>query len=1373
MSVSLVGLIGSVRVTSGTTLNGVYGQSPTGGNLLVACITRAGSSTATAPSITGASGWTRLLPTNYVSNIGVGSATACNSVVDVWYKQAAGGDAAPSFTMSGAGTTLGAMTCTIFELQGAADTSPLDVSGTFSSGASSGTIGSITTTTSANVAAAGEFAISVACRERAAFAPSITYSASWTNAFNDGSTSSTAHTGVAYLAGPSSGATSSDVTTFSSTAGAAFGCGAIVVVKAGGTHGGAAALSGSGTLTASFLGVTVDSVNSASTTSSHTALSWTHNVNAAATELLVAVGVDNLNNPPASGDVTLTVGGSSASQVTGSPVNNNGSGGLWIFSVPSPPTGSSVAIAATVGTNGGLSNCIIGNSISFLNSASLGTAVTVTGTNTGSSMTLTPTGVKFTSQVVGFISAGDDIAAPTTGVSQVITNVMHSGGAADGNIATGSNTGTGSVSIVWGGFAGTDTHGGWAVEVIAAKPPHAGAVALSGSGTLTATGGKGPFANLSGSGTLTPARTVAFTRASAMTGSGTLTAIIPSITSIHTDTSVGGWWVDQIGRARFMLMDNPWAIIVNAGEWNGGDWALDMRTYLQHKQAQGYTAVYVSALGNLDIGGSFQNGDTWDSIAPFVGGNPTTGLTSTYWQRVDYLIQHAYIYGITIILNIAYTADGTGHGTFDTGGCLNGLTQTQYTDYGTALANRYSGQTNLVWAFGNDYTGSGATANDTQFGYIWTAIQTAGDTHAMMVHNYPESTGRWDISNGGGGAVGSTFSTNNTQADFVYTYNVTYYGIEIAYEEHANHSQTELLAIWGDGNFWGTGAYNFDALERNMIWWAIASGARGVTGTSNNVWPWSSASLADSQTDGPYPWAGPIRTYLESLPDWQTLFPDTASTLVTSGRGTHASAINSGSNYTGGTDVYVAAAYTAGHGNGSTCAVIYSGGAFTITIDQTKMVPGYTAWWVDPSTAVAKQTATGSSYSSSGLGNNAAGFPDWALVLQAPPPGQGDTYVWQQPKPVPPRNPGFTVTTAPPPATTAHSGAAALTGSGTLTAQVTLGFTAALTGSGTLTAQPVVGYTAALTGSGTLTASAFFSAAAALTGSGTLTASPTLGFTAALTGSGTLTAAAFFAASASLSGSGTLTALGAQVAGIALLSGSGTLTAAATGGHFQPPLAIWQQPRQVIAVTPVFRGPSPPPSGVSHAGAANLSGSGTLTAAAFFSAAAALTGSGTLTASPTLGYSAALSGSGTLTAAAATTPTAALSGSGTLSAAPTLGYTAALSGSGTLTGSAYLGGFAALSGSGTITSAVTLGYAAALSGSGTLGAAAAVVLMATAVLSGSGTMTASATHRAAIAKATGTATVRDISEGAARQAAGGASVATVKDLTEGASSGVS
>lgn len=435
-----------------------------------------------------------------------------------------------------------------------------------------------------------------------------------------------------------------------------------------------------------------------------------------------------------------------------------------------------------------------------------------------------------------------------------------------------------------------------------------------------------------------------------------------------------------------MLADNPWALIFNAGEWSSGNWQAEMGNYLSSRSAQGWTGLYLSALGNIDNGGTYENGNTWDNVPPFTGGgHPSAGFNNTYWQRVDYLISTAASYGLTVFLNIAYTADGTGNGNFDTGGALDSgaLTQTDYTDYGTALGNRYGASPNLVWMYGNDYYAT----NETQFPWIRDAIAATGDTHAMAFHVKPESTSRYDIETGTDGSLSSPFSYTYSQVNWVYSYNVTYFGIERAYEEAAAHSIAQLPAVWGDGYGYNSGAaLPTDQMMRQMSWWALSSGARGMNNISNDIQKWDSGSPAAVASSTDSPWytssAGAMRTLVESLPNWWKLMPDTSSALVTSGRGTHASGISTGSFYNGGTDNYVSASRVA---DGS-LAIIYCAKAFSITIDQTKMAAGYTATWVDPATGAKTAATTGSSYSSSGLGNNSQGEPDWALILQGPLP---------------------------------------------------------------------------------------------------------------------------------------------------------------------------------------------------------------------------------------------------------------------------------------------------------------------------------------------------------------------------------------------------
>jgi hypothetical protein len=198
------------------------GQNRTAGNLLVAVLTSgAATSTAALAQNAGTSGWT-----NRVEN---GNSGTANARVSIWTKTAAGADAAPAFTSTLSGTA--AMTCTLLEYTGADTANPVDTSGTYASGSSSGTLTSMSATTTAAVSTAGAAAISVFCQERAA--TTVTWSETgtgWSSAYTDGATSSVAHTQVNTQAGVAQGGTRSDSGGFS-TKTTAFGAGAVLVIR--------------------------------------------------------------------------------------------------------------------------------------------------------------------------------------------------------------------------------------------------------------------------------------------------------------------------------------------------------------------------------------------------------------------------------------------------------------------------------------------------------------------------------------------------------------------------------------------------------------------------------------------------------------------------------------------------------------------------------------------------------------------------------------------------------------------------------------------------------------------------------------------------------------------------------------------------------------------------------------------------------------------------------------------------------------------------------------------------------------------------------------------------------------------------------------
>lgn len=471
-------------------------------------------------------------------------------------------------------------------------------------------------------------------------------------------------------------------------------------------------------------------------------------------------------------------------------------------------------------------------------------------------------------------------------------------------------------------------------------------------------------------------------------------ATAPSGPAVITGvTGSPAYFTDQYGSPRLLLNDTVWNLIPFAGKYTSGNWQGDLDGYCNARGAQGFTSLYTTPMSTTGNGGPFADGRTWDGVYPFTSngtagdiGSGTPGLNDPFWQRVDYLAAACARNGIVLWLNMAYGSSGD----LATGGSLFNLTGTQYTQVGTALAARYAAVKNIMWAFGGDYfggTGGATSSADDALASILTGLRNGGDSHAVSIENYAETTSRFDMGTGTAGTE-ETWGFQHATFSFLYTYIQSYYGIEYAWGE-----ASPLAPAWSDGYYYQNTANAYfgtdDRAMRQQMWWAYSSGARGAGTASEDIWPWSSTSLAQVTNEYYFTHvAGNIRSAIEALPGWHKLQPDVNSTLVTGGRGTHCSETTSGgggSQYgTATTDSYVTASWVS---DGS-LALIYLSHATTITIDQSKMRGGYTARWIDPSSGAAYAGTTGSTYNSGAADgskavSNSAGDPDWVLALVA------------------------------------------------------------------------------------------------------------------------------------------------------------------------------------------------------------------------------------------------------------------------------------------------------------------------------------------------------------------------------------------------------
>ncbi len=207
-----------------------------------------------------------------------------------------------------------------------------------------------------------------------------------------------------------------------------------------------------------------------------------------------------------------------------------------------------------------------------------------------------------------------------------------------------------------------------------------------------------------------------------------------------------------------------------------------------------------------------------------------------------------------------------------------------------------------------------------------------------------------------------------------------------------------MPVLLGDGWYDQTGTTTAPAAARDFMrlltWWSLSSGSRGYIYGDQSLISWNPntdlTTIPFATTD-----LGLIWNAYATLPGWHQLVPDTASTLVTSHRGTALPvfATNTSESYTGipgGGNLGSARSYyvTASINPAGTLAVIYlpdatgtqNGGA--IAVNGSLMHAGYTAWWMDPATGVMTSTTVSSTYSNSNA--NSQGGADWVLVLRYP-----------------------------------------------------------------------------------------------------------------------------------------------------------------------------------------------------------------------------------------------------------------------------------------------------------------------------------------------------------------------------------------------------
>jgi len=409
--------------------------------------------------------------------------------------------------------------------------------------------------------------------------------------------------------------------------------------------------------------------------------------------------------------------------------------------------------------------------------------------------------------------------------------------------------------------------------------------------------------------------------------------------------------VDQNNSPLLLIGDSPHSMFVNLS-------STDLAMYLNNRQTRGFNILWVEGLCSSYINNCRSDLSTYDGIKPFTSGTDETNYdvstpNDAYWSRVDSFVSAAVGYNLVILFD-----------TWETGMLMplaeaNGNAKMR--GFGAFLGNRYKNFPNIVWITGNDFqTWSSNPTDNALIQNLMAGVAAADPSHLQTTE--------------------LNFNASGSLDDHLLAPYTTLAG---AYDSYCSY--TETLDQYNQPSpvpvFFEEGYYEYKGTLQNLrtqAWWAALAGATaGQMYGSEKVYPFLPGWQGYLDTTGVTQF-GYIASLLKSL-KWYNLAPDQGHAIVTSGYGTQDNGpsldcINSSN--------YVTTAYTAD----GTAAVAYLPQAASLSVDLTRFSGPVTARWYDP-TSAGFATIGGSPFANTATqtftspGNNAAGDPDWVLLL--------------------------------------------------------------------------------------------------------------------------------------------------------------------------------------------------------------------------------------------------------------------------------------------------------------------------------------------------------------------------------------------------------
>jgi uncharacterized protein DUF4038 len=419
------------------------------------------------------------------------------------------------------------------------------------------------------------------------------------------------------------------------------------------------------------------------------------------------------------------------------------------------------------------------------------------------------------------------------------------------------------------------------------------------------------------------------------------------VTSVSAD---GRHFRDQFGDPILVHGDSPWSLMTDLSP-------SQAELYFRNRREHGFNAAIISLIGAVANGGPADDGTTFDGLAPFVDGD-VTSWQEPYWDRVTRYLRIAADHGITAFL---YPIDG-----WTIGHAFKPRSIEQCRTYGGMVAERFRSLPNIVWMSGGDYFPRASQPSlgsdvDHCIDAMMHGIRAAGDARPFSIQlGSPKSI-----------STDNPYWANRVTWNFVYSYRPTYGAVLQAYARTPT-----VPAVFGEGNYEGennepgTPDTTSKTLRQQLLW-SLTSGAAGEFYGSDD-WEFHDGWEDRLDTEG-VAQLSRLRDLFDQLP-WWTLVPDTASTLVTAGRGTP---VNDDARVDVLENDYVTVARSAdGH-----LALIYLPGPHTITVDRAALAPSVEAAWIDPSSCERRTASMADTFTTPGL--NAGGDDDWLLLITA------------------------------------------------------------------------------------------------------------------------------------------------------------------------------------------------------------------------------------------------------------------------------------------------------------------------------------------------------------------------------------------------------